>query len=47
MRYPDRAVEKHEIHHTHLQTARIGGDTLLEPVSVAPLILSTPSPSAT
>jgi hypothetical protein len=39
-------MEKHEIHNTDLKTMRIGGEMLLEPLSVARSTPSTPSPSA-
>jgi hypothetical protein len=34
-------TEKHEIHHTDLKTARIGGETLSEPLPIAPATIVT------
>jgi hypothetical protein len=46
MRYCEGAAEKHEIHNMDLQNGRIGGETLLEQLELAPSPPSTPSPSA-
>jgi hypothetical protein len=40
------AAEKHEIHNTDLQTTKIRGNALPEPLPIAPLPPSKPSPSA-
>jgi hypothetical protein len=41
----DEVAEKHTIHDTDLKTTRIGGETLSEPLSVAPSTPSTTFPS--
>jgi hypothetical protein len=45
--FREGAVEKYKIHHTNLKTTRIGGETLLEPLPIAPSPPSTSSPLAT
>jgi hypothetical protein len=45
-RFHEGVAEKHETHHTDMNTARIGGETLSEPLPVAPSPPLTPSPSA-
>jgi hypothetical protein len=46
MRSCEGVAKKHEIHNTDLQTTRIGGETLPEPLWVAPSTPSTPYLSA-
>jgi hypothetical protein len=46
-RFRDGAAKKYKTHETDLKTARIGGEMLPEPLPVAPLTPSTPSPLAT
>jgi hypothetical protein len=45
-RFRKGVAEKHKIHNMDLQTARIGGETLSEPLPVAPSTPLTPSPLA-
>jgi hypothetical protein len=40
-------AEKHIIHATGMKKVRIGGETLLKPLLVAPSTPSIPSPAAT